>query len=88
MGLTVLDLSAYVGLVAVGAVTLNMLLGVLMAAIGSGIFQVHINQRHQSCISPEGLVLLSGFRISIFQFPFSLFCLLLYLPRFRNGAKW
>jgi predicted ferric reductase len=31
MSLTVLDLSAYVGLVAVGAVTLNMLLGVLMA---------------------------------------------------------
>ena len=31
MGLTVLDLSAYVGLIAVGAVTLNMLLGVLMA---------------------------------------------------------
>jgi predicted ferric reductase len=29
--LTVLDLSAYVGLVAVGAVTLNMLLGLLMA---------------------------------------------------------
>ena len=31
MGLTVLDLSAYVGLVAVGAVTVNMLLGTLMA---------------------------------------------------------
>lgn len=31
MSLTVLDLSAYAGLVAVGAVTLNMLLGVLMA---------------------------------------------------------
>lgn len=31
MSLTVLDLSAYVGLAAVGAVTLNMLLGVLMA---------------------------------------------------------
>jgi len=31
MGITVLDLSAYVGLVAVGAVTLNMLLGLLMA---------------------------------------------------------
>jgi predicted ferric reductase len=31
MGLTVLDLSAYVGLVAVGAVTLNLLLGMLMA---------------------------------------------------------
>jgi predicted ferric reductase len=31
MGITVLDLSAYVGLVAVGAVTLNMLLGILMA---------------------------------------------------------
>lgn len=31
MGLTVLDLSAYAGLAAVGAVTLNMLLGVLMA---------------------------------------------------------
>src|SRR6202171_6098954 len=31
MGITVLDLSAYVGLLAVGAVTLNMLLGSLMA---------------------------------------------------------
>ena len=31
MNITVLDLSAYVGLVAVGAVTVNMLLGVLMA---------------------------------------------------------
>jgi len=31
MGLTVLDLSAYVGLVAVGAVVLNLLLGMLMA---------------------------------------------------------
>src|ERR1700687_6233552 len=31
MGITVLDLSAYAGLVAVGAVTLNMLLGLLMA---------------------------------------------------------
>jgi methionine sulfoxide reductase heme-binding subunit len=31
MNITVLDLSAYVGLVAVGAVTLNMLLGLLMA---------------------------------------------------------
>ena len=31
MGLTVLDLSAYVGLAAVGAITLNMLLGLLMA---------------------------------------------------------
>jgi len=31
MGVTVLDLSAYVGLLAVGAVTLNMLLGLLMA---------------------------------------------------------
>ena len=31
MGLTVLDLSAYVGLLAVGAVTLNLLLGMLMA---------------------------------------------------------
>lgn len=31
MGLTVLDLSAYVGLVAVGAVMLNLLLGMLMA---------------------------------------------------------
>jgi methionine sulfoxide reductase heme-binding subunit len=31
MPITVLDLSAYVGLVAVGAVTLNMLLGLLMA---------------------------------------------------------
>jgi hypothetical protein len=31
MGLTVLDLSAYVGLIAVGAITLNMLLGLLMA---------------------------------------------------------
>jgi predicted ferric reductase len=30
-GLTILDLSAYVGLAAVGAVTLNMLLGLLMA---------------------------------------------------------
>ena len=29
--LTVLDLSAYVGLAAVGAVTLNMLVGLLMA---------------------------------------------------------
>src|ERR1700674_474981 len=31
MGITVLDLSAYVGLLAVGAVTLDMLLGLLMA---------------------------------------------------------
>jgi sulfoxide reductase heme-binding subunit YedZ len=31
MSLTVLDLSAYVGLAAVGAITLNMLLGLLMA---------------------------------------------------------
>ena len=31
MGITVLDLSAYVGLAAVGAVTMNMLLGILMA---------------------------------------------------------
>jgi len=31
MGMSVLDLSAYVGLVAVGAVTLNLLLGILMA---------------------------------------------------------
>ncbi len=31
MSLTVLDLSAYVGLVAVGAVTMNLLLGMLMA---------------------------------------------------------
>src|SRR5579864_5832147 len=31
MSVTVLDLSAYVGLVAVGAVTLNLLLGMLMA---------------------------------------------------------
>ncbi|PYT46429.1 MAG: hypothetical protein DMG47_04595 [Acidobacteria bacterium] len=31
MGLTVLDLSAYVGLLAVGAVTLNIFLGLLMA---------------------------------------------------------
>jgi len=31
MPITVLDLSAYIGLVAVGAVTLNMLLGLLMA---------------------------------------------------------
>jgi sulfoxide reductase heme-binding subunit YedZ len=31
MGVTVLDLSAYVGLLAVGAVTLNMMLGLLMA---------------------------------------------------------
>ena len=31
MGLTVLDLSAYVGLLAVGSVTLNLLLGMLMA---------------------------------------------------------
>ena len=31
MGLTILDLSAYTGLVAVGAVTLNLLLGLLMA---------------------------------------------------------
>jgi methionine sulfoxide reductase heme-binding subunit len=31
MGVTVLDLSAYVGLVAVGVVTLNLLLGMLMA---------------------------------------------------------
>ncbi len=31
MDITVLDLSAYVGLTAVGAVTLNMLLGTLMA---------------------------------------------------------
>ena len=30
MGITVLDLSAYIGLTAVGAVTLNMLLGTLM----------------------------------------------------------
>ncbi len=31
LGITVLDLSAYVGLVAVGAVAINMLLGILMA---------------------------------------------------------
>src|SRR5437764_8647380 len=31
MSLTVLDLSAYVGLIAVGVVTLNLLLGMLMA---------------------------------------------------------
>jgi predicted ferric reductase len=31
MGITILDLSAYVGLVAVGAITLNMLLGILIA---------------------------------------------------------
>jgi predicted ferric reductase len=31
MGLTVLDLAAYAGLAAVGAITLNMLLGLLMA---------------------------------------------------------
>src|SRR5258706_16232671 len=31
MGLTALDLSAYAGLVAVGAITVNMLLGLLMA---------------------------------------------------------
>jgi predicted ferric reductase len=31
MGLTILDLSAYVGLAAVGAITLNMLMGLLMA---------------------------------------------------------
>jgi methionine sulfoxide reductase heme-binding subunit len=31
MGITVLDLSAYIGLVAVGAVAINMLLGMLMA---------------------------------------------------------
>jgi predicted ferric reductase len=31
MGLTILDLSAYVGLAAVGAITANMLLGLLMA---------------------------------------------------------
>jgi predicted ferric reductase len=31
MSITVLDLSAYVGLAAVGAVTINMLLGILMA---------------------------------------------------------
>src|SRR5437763_8448087 len=31
MGLTVLDLSAYVGLLAVGAVTLNLFLGMFMA---------------------------------------------------------
>ena len=31
LGITVLDLSAYVGLVAVGAVTVNMMLGILMA---------------------------------------------------------
>src|ERR1700747_2750766 len=31
MSLTILDLSAYVGLVAVGVVTLNLLLGMLMA---------------------------------------------------------
>ena len=31
MGLTILDLSAYVGLAAVGAITSNMLLGLLMA---------------------------------------------------------
>jgi predicted ferric reductase len=31
MPITILDLSAYVGLVAVGAITLNMLLGLLMA---------------------------------------------------------
>jgi sulfoxide reductase heme-binding subunit YedZ len=31
MGITVLDLSSYVGLIAVAAVTLNMLLGIMMA---------------------------------------------------------
>jgi predicted ferric reductase len=31
MGISILDLSAYVGLVAVGAVTLNMVLGIMMA---------------------------------------------------------
>ena len=31
MGITILDLSAYLGLLAVGAITLNMLLGLLMA---------------------------------------------------------
>ena len=31
MNITVLDLSAYLGLVAVGAVTINMLLGGMMA---------------------------------------------------------
>jgi methionine sulfoxide reductase heme-binding subunit len=31
MGISILDLSAYVGLVAVGAVTINLLLGMLMA---------------------------------------------------------
>ena len=31
MGITVLDLSAYLGLVAVGAITLNILMGLLMA---------------------------------------------------------
>ena len=31
MSITILDLSAYVGLLAVGAITLNMLLGLLMA---------------------------------------------------------
>jgi len=31
MGITILDLSAYVGLAAVGAITVNILLGLLMA---------------------------------------------------------
>ena len=31
MSITILDLSAYVGLLAVGVITLNMLLGLLMA---------------------------------------------------------
>jgi hypothetical protein len=31
LGITVLDLSAYIGLAAVGAITLNLFLGLLMA---------------------------------------------------------
>ena len=35
MGITILDMSAYVGLLAVGAITLSMLLGLLMAFLYS-----------------------------------------------------
>ena len=31
MEITILDLTAYIGLIAVGAITINMLLGVMMA---------------------------------------------------------
>ena len=45
MGLTVLDLCAYLGLVAVGAVTLNLLLGMLMALR----YSPHRSWPHRRC---------------------------------------